>query len=533
MARPSLQAVGQNAIESFQRMTGPQRVTLGLAFAATAIGVFLVAQVTSSTPMGTLAADLEPDVAADVTAALEARGVPYELMAGGRVIQVPVDQVHDLRLDLVGQDVLGNTDGWTVLDDQGITSSAFDQRVGYQRAMEGELANTISSINAVRSANVHLVIPESDLFLDDEQMASASVLVDTGSQTLSAMQVQAVINLVASSVEGLTPGAVSLADQTGQVLAAPGGASAGLDLVGEANVATRVQFERSLAAKVENLLRNVVGPGFAIVEVSAELDFDTSTQTTESVNPILTDDGEQARVSETVKQEFYRSEIPGAEEGGELEIELPDDIDIDGDGAVDENVIYVDNERQFDAAFETVVSSTQNAPGAVRDLSVSVLMDDSKIVEDQLAAIETMVGAAVGLDPERGDTLAVNLLPFDESITTALEEAAEDPVIEAGGLDLVGLIRTVGTVVIALLVVLLALRFLARNPRRRVIESVELNELEAGAAAALEAGSTEEEEEENLGEPPEVRLQHLIANQTDDVAGVLRSWLNEAEEVGV
>ncbi|MEL6980986.1 MAG: flagellar basal-body MS-ring/collar protein FliF, partial [Actinomycetota bacterium] len=379
MARPSIQAVGQNALSSFERMTGPQRLTLGLAFAATAIGVFLVAQATNSTPMGTLAADLEPDVAAEVTAALEARNVPYELEAGGRVVQVPVDQVHQLRIDLAGQNVLGGTDGWTVLDDQGITASAFDQRVGYQRAMEGELAQTIASIDVVRSANVHLVIPESDLFLDDEQMASASVLVDTGSQTLSGMQVQAVINLVASSIEGMTPDAVSLADQTGRVLAAPGGATGGLDLDGDARFAARLEFERALGAKVENLLTNIAGPGLAIVEVSANLDYDASSTTSESVTPILTDDGEQAVISESVKQQFTRSEIPGAEEGGELEIELPDDIDIDGDGVVDENVIWVDNERQFDAAFESVVSTTQNTPGAVTDLSVAVLLDDADI----------------------------------------------------------------------------------------------------------------------------------------------------------
>ncbi len=530
MARPSLQAVGENALASFQRMTGPQRVTLGLAFAATAIGIFLVARATSATPMGTLAADLDPAVAADVTAALDARDVPYELQAGGRVIQVPVDRVHELRLDLVGENVLGNADGWGVLDDQGITASAFDQRVGYQRAMEGELARTISSIDAVRAANVHLVIPESDLFLDDEQMASASVLVDTGGQALSAMQVQAVINLVASSVEGLTPAAVSLADETGRVLAAPGGVSSGLDLEGDARFTARLDFERSLEQKAENLLTNIVGPGLAIVEVAADLDFDASTTTTEERRPIATDDGAQAAIRETTNEEFYRSEVPGAEEGGELEIELPDDIDLDGDGAVDENVIFVDNERDVEYGFETVTSTSQNAPGAVKDLSVAVLVDDAEIGEDQVAAIEELVGAAVGLNPERGDTLAVTRLPFDESVRASLEEGAVEPEIEAGGLDLVGLIRTAGTVVVALLVVLLALRFLARNPRRRVIESVELNELGTGSAAALEAGSPLVEED-TTGEPPELRLQHLIANQTDDVAGVLRSWLNEAEEV--
>ncbi|MGI9597405.1 MAG: flagellar basal-body MS-ring/collar protein FliF, partial [Acidimicrobiales bacterium] len=139
----NLQVIGQNAASSVQRMTGPQRVTLALAFAATALGVFLVAKTTSSTPMSTLYTDLEATAAADITAELDAQGVPYEVLNGGRVIQVPAGQVHNLRLNLSAQGLPNSDGGWSILDNQGITTSAFEQRVGYQRAMEGELASTI------------------------------------------------------------------------------------------------------------------------------------------------------------------------------------------------------------------------------------------------------------------------------------------------------------------------------------------------------------------------------------------------------
>ncbi len=553
MARPSLQAVGQNALGSFQRMTAPQRVTLGLAFAATAIGVFLLARATSAMPMTTLYANLDPDVAAEITAELDAQGVPYDLQAGGRVIQVPSADVHQVRLDLAAQDLPSGSGGWEVFENQGITASAFQEDVAYQRAMEGELAQTIASIDTVRSANVHLVMPESDLFAADDMHASASVLVDTGSQTLSAMQVQAVINLVASSIEGLTADQVSLVDGSGQVLAAPGGAGSSLDLEGDSRLRARLDYERSLETDLENLLANIVGPGLAMVTVAAELDFDAVTTTTEEHRPIESAEGDQLLINETTRNELYRTDLPAAEEGGELEIELPDDIDLDGDGELDEGVgEYILDERDANFAVDRVVTTSQNAPGAVTGLSVAVLLDEAEVDAARLGDIETLVGAAVGLNEERGDILAVQLLPINETVKTSIEESAVEPAVEAAGLDLVALIRTAGTVLIALIVVLLAIRNLARNPRRRVVEAVELSELEGGSAAELEAGETDEDdededdegepevaelaagdEEEEEGEPPEARLQHLIANQTEDVAGVLRSWLNETEEVPI
>lgn len=128
MAAVDIEAIGRSAAQSAQRMTGPQKATLALAFIATAVGMFVMSRVTSSTPMGTLYADLEPEAAAAVVDELEAQGVPYELEYGGRVVQVPADQVHELRLDMSAQGLPNSAGGWSVLEDQGLTTSAFDQR---------------------------------------------------------------------------------------------------------------------------------------------------------------------------------------------------------------------------------------------------------------------------------------------------------------------------------------------------------------------------------------------------------------------
>jgi flagellar M-ring protein FliF len=528
----NLQAIGQNAVAALQRMTGPQRVTLALAFAATALGVFLVARSTASSPMSTLYADLDPSVAADVTAELERQGVPYELTGGGRIIQVPSSQVYQARLDLAGQGLPGSSSGWPILDDQSITSTAFQQRIAYQRAMEGELARTISAIDAVRSADVHLVIPENDLIVDDGKQASASVLVNTGGGSISPMQVQAVVNLVASSVEGLATDQVSVVDEAGRVLAAPGGATAMLDLQGDARFRARLDYEAMLENDLETLLATIVGPGLAVVSVSTELDFDAVTTTTEEHKPLESADGGQLLLNRTTRNELYRDDAAATEEGGELAIELPDDITVDGGAeGVDQGVKYVLDERDEIYAVDKVITTSQNSPGAVTSLSVAVLLDENGVDADRVADIESLVGAAVGLNTERGDTLAVTLMPINESVKASIEEAAAAAELTetGGGLDLVGLIRTVGTIVVALLVVLLGIRFLARTPRRRVIDSIDLNELDAGGALALGPGSSESQLDE--GEPPEIKLQSLIANQTDDVAGVLRAWLNEADEV--
>lgn len=539
MANLGLQSVRANVTSSVKRMTGPQRITLGLAFAATVGAMFAVSHLTGGTPMSTLYTNLDSAAAAAVVAQLDAQAIPYELLDGGKVIQIPAAQVAKVRLDLSAQGLPSSGAGWSILDNQGITTSEFDQRVGYQRAMEGELAKTIKAIDGVGDANVHLVIPKDDLFSGDTVKASASVLVVTkGTQSISPTQVQAIVNLVSSSIQGMTPDQVSVTDQSGHILAAPGDTKAAVGLEGDSQLRAQRSFEDGVETDLESLLASVVGPGLAQVDVTADLDFDAVKTTSESYEPAKTADGAQSVLNETSRSEIYRDGAAAAETGVlgiETPTTQPTTSTTTGTGTggsatnsttTDPKAKYTLAERNANYAMNKVVTNAEQAPGAVKKLSVAVLLDETAIDASRLPEIQQLVTAAAGIDTNRGDTLAVSLLPINQAVKANIDAANAPADTGGSGLDIIGLIRTIGTVIVALVVIFFGLQFLRKGAGgRKVIDSINLSELET-ATPALGAGAVNDAEPI---EPPETRLQTLIANQPEEVAGVLRSWLSEAE----
>lgn len=517
-----MEAFGGSTVQSIRRMNTNQQILLGGVFVAVVALIFFVSRLGGSTSMGILYSGLEPETAAAVVDELESRGIPYELSDSGRVVWVPRQQVAEARLDMSAMGLPGSSDGWSILDEQGITSSEFDQRVGYQRAMEGELASTIAVIDGVAGANVHLVIPEQDLFVGDEIQASASVLLQTGGgASISPMQVQSIVNLVASSVEGLSADQVTVTDDAGRLLA--GGDDQGLaSMESDNQLRMRESFETDLERELSQLLAAVVGPDRAVVTVNAELDFDTVVRTEETFNESTNAAGETLPRSETTRLEQYAD--PGDIEGGVVEIE-EEILDGPEAGGADGSAYRLD-ERDVIYALDSVITSTETAPGAITSLSVAVAIDEAALPAERVAEIEQMVTAAVGADAARGDLVAVSLLPFDVSIEEAEAAAleAEEAAAAAAGNPIFGLIRLGGAVVIGLVVLILGILMLRRASRREVIDSVDLEDLPAGALGAGEDGRIELEKTED-------DLLELVANQPDDIAAVLRQWLSEPENV--
>lgn len=537
MAGNSIEAFGGSTVTSIRRLTMNQQAILGVVFAVVVGLVIFASQLGGSTSMGILYSNLEPETAADVADELESRGIPYELTDGGRVIWVPRQQVASARLDMSGAGLPATTDGWSILDNQGITSSEFDQRVGYQRAMEGELASTIAVIDGVASANVHLVIPEQDLFVNDEIKATASVLLQTADgQAVGSGQVQAIVNLVASSVEGLSVADVTVTDDAGRLLA--GGDADGLvGMESDKQMGMRESFEADVQRELEALLVAIVGPGRAVVNVSADLDFDTVILTQETFNESQNANGETLPLSETTRLEEYGDLAAAGDEGVvSIETEI-----LEGPAATTGagSTTYRLDERDVVYALDSVTTSTEKAPGTIRSLSVAVVIDEAAVPAERLAEIETMVGAAVGADTERGDLIAVSLLPFDISIEdqqAALELAAAAPEEVSGGLgDLLPMIRTGGAIVLGLLVLLMGLLMIRKASRRQVIDSIDLQALtsgEDGQPLSLEAGgSAAAVGASRRVEGTEDDLLELVANQPDDIAAVLRQWLTQPETV--
>ncbi len=475
MAEGSSDNVATNAMAALKRLDAAQQAILVGVFVVVVGTIVLVGRMGGSTSMGILYSDLDPSAAAAVVDELESRGIPYELTDAGRVVWVPRQQVATTRLDMSSAGLPNSSEGWSILDNQGITSSEFDQRVGYQRAMEGELALTIAVIEGVESANVHLVIPEQDLFVDDETRASASVLLQTSSDSsVAPSQVQAIVNLVASSIEGLAVSDVTVTDDRGRLLA--GGDDDQLAGV-EADNQTRLRngFESDIEDEVVALLDAVVGPGRSAVTVAADLDFNRVVTTAETYTEPVNALGATLPLSETTRLEQYGAS--GAQDSGALAIETEILFGVDPNADAAESDGYVLDERDVVYAIDSVKTSTETAPGAIKSMSVAVVIDETVLPAARVAEITEMVSAAVGATEERGDVIEVSLLPFDVSLeeqeAAALAAAVPVPV-ESNPMDM---IRTAGAIAMGFIVLLAGVFMLRRASRRKVIDRIDLDAL--------------------------------------------------------
>ena len=515
-----MKARGSRLLAGF---TPGQKAVLGLAFLAVVLGGWLFTKWSSNTPMVPLYSNLAAADASAVTQELVSKGVSYQLADGGSTVMVPRTDVYQLRLDLsaAGLPTQGNA-GYALLDEQGITTSEFRQRVDYQRALEGELANTIGAIDGVAKATVHLVIPEDDLFSADESKPTASVLVHERPGTgLTSGQVRAVVHLVASSVEGLTPQDVTVADGDGNVLNAPGedGMAGGGDLQAEQTI----RFEQSLGTNIESLLTPLVGTGRAVVRVKATLDFDKRQTTTESF-----DEEGAPVVNETTTHETYTGGTNQAQGALGPDAPLPTEA-----GSAYEKAAA---ERTF--AVGKVTETVQSAPGKVERLSVAVLVDGAAGNLNP-NAVEALVTAAAGLDPARGDSVVVEQAAFDTSAADAAKEAEARAAAAESKSQLMGMLQTGGAVLIVLVVLFLAWRSAKRSTVSRVPLPVAIGPVGSTAPGAGDVIDLAEDDEPTplappspaaLGRPPHIGvagtpLGQMIERQPDDVAQMLRGWL--------
>lgn len=515
-----------------------QKTTIAAILVALVAAIYTFSSWASTTDMAPLYIDLDTDDAAAITDELTVLGVDYELADQGRTVMVPRDRVYELRLDMSAVNLpTGGNEGYSLLDNQGITSTQFQQRVAFQRALEGELAKTIRAIDTVDAANVHLVIPEDDLFSGDDVFATASVLVQTSS-ILAPEQVQAIVNLVAGSVEGLREDAVTVADQNGLVLAAPG--QSPFDRAGSGGAMDQTRdFEQQLAGEITSMLTAVVGPGKVMVTVSAEMDWDATSTVSETHTPSAVPEGADPLVSsETTRTEAYTTTSSDGD-GGVLG---------EGEEATEStsNSNYSADDQSRDYVFDSTVQTVERQGGDIQRLNVAVLLDEAQVTETELAEIQTLVTGAAGLDTQRGDTLAVSRMAFDTTIADSLaaELDANPANAQPGG----GIISTAILGLIGLLIVVVGGIQLFRGSRPVEVEELDLATLtnslvaasrppiQATAAAAaaagpasaipLGAGTTEV-----MQASPEDELRALVDSQPDEVARLLRTWLADRRAV--
>jgi flagellar M-ring protein FliF len=508
-------------------MPAGQRVVAVLAAAALVLGGTAFVRWASAPTLVPLFTNLAASDASAIVDQLDAEGVPYELASGGASVLVPQEDVYRLRLRL-SADGLPEAEetGYALLDAQGVTASQFQQQVTYQRAMEGELARTIGAIDGVESAVVHLAIPQDDVFLTETAPPTASVLVRTRpGADVERDQVEAVVNLVASAVEGMAPEDVTVVDGDGRLLSTDtlaGGAGGG-----GRDEATS-DYEGRVRIGLQAMLDQVLGKGAAVATVTAQLDLDATDTTSER---FVTEEGVPP-LSQSTTSETYEGT------GGAAGVLGPDNIAVPN-GATDGGS-YAKESTTQDNAVGKVVEKRVGAPGDVVKQSVAVVVDTGRAGAVDVAQLTEMVNAAAGIDAARGDTVSVTRMPFDtsaaETAAAAGEQAAAAAEAEARG----AMLRTaLLAAVVLLLLVVAAIGAVVRRRRREdamdVVQELPWERVEdpaltavgaagqnalgaAGAAPALPAAS-------DPASRARADIEALVERQPDEVAELLRGWL--------
>ncbi|GAA4738611.1 hypothetical protein GCM10023350_23680 [Nocardioides endophyticus] len=518
---------------TFMSFTLGQRLVVAVGGAALLLAAFMVFRWVSTPNYAPLYSNLAAEDASAVVDELTAEGVPYELADSGSTIMVPRDKVYSTRITLSGQGLPADSgdQGYTLLDGQDISTSDFQEQTDFKRAMEGELSKTIEAIDGVNTAVVHLALPEKKVFSDEQDPTTASVLIDTSAGTAVAPEkVQAIVNLVASSIDGLDSGNVTVADSTGKVLSdesAAGGVGAGP----QAQAVT--DFQARKTQQIQTMLDRVLGAGNSTVQVSADLDFDKSIQESTTYNTKK----KTPALSESSSKETYTGTGTA---GGSTGVVGPDgQMDstgtaTTGDGRPNQ---YDKQSVTRDNAVEKTQEHREAAPGSVRSLHIGVVLDTESAQGVDAADVKDLISAAVGIDAARGDTVEVSTMAFDRSADTAAAEelaAANKAKADARRWSM---IRNGGIALAILAMVLLAWLRARRGKRERDARTEILVEqlrsdaaARAAAAAALEptpAVAALEAADQAANDEMRREIAALAERQPDEIATLLRGWLVE------
>ncbi|MGY1748503.1 flagellar basal-body MS-ring/collar protein FliF [Modestobacter sp. SYSU DS0511] len=495
-----------------------QKIVIGLLLTGLLFGGFFFTRWITAPTMSPLFSNLSSTDASAIVEELNAQGAAYQLADGGQTVMVAQDKVYDLRLAMSGQGLpAGNETGYALLDEQGITTSEFQQQISYQRALEGELSSTLKAISGVRTAVVHVALPKEQVFATDQGDPTASVLLDLKPGTqLSREQIQAVTHLVSSSVQGMSPDAVTVADSNGSVLSAAGEVTSA---AGDARSEMEQTYEARLAANAQQILDTVAGPGMAVVKVRADLDLDKRDATTERYE---FNEGTPP-LSEQRTVENYAG--TGGAVGGVLGAE---DLAVNGQG----ESTYEKESTTSNNAVDKTVETIAGAPGAINRLTVSVVMD-AGIAADQ-AAIQQLVGNAVGLDVARGDAITVAAMPFD---TTAADQAAADLAAAEEAEKTAAMWSMIKTGGIALGIALLVLVVWLRSRRNREEYEEFDDEVDALEQARIQVESIRDPElddhqarlESAQREKVRGEISEMVSERPDEVATMLRGWFAESK----
>lgn len=500
--------------DALATMPTRSKLVLGGAVLAVVFALFLLLRMLGAPSYALLSTGLDPKEAGKITTALDEGGIGYELRGNGTSVAVEKAQVGKARIALADAGVQAGTDsgpGFELFDKQSMGASDMQQRVNYQRALEGEITRTVDGVQGVSGSQVQLVLPEDDLFADEASPATAAVLLDGSADALAPGAVRGIAQLVSSSVKGLKSDQVTITDGTGQVLwPADDGMGAAGTTAGAAKQAAEARYASALEANLNSMLLRTVGAGKAQVQVNADLDMDNVTR----------DELRYAKRGVPIEttEESERLRGAGAAAAGGASgtgANIPQyAAGATGGGGANSN--YQRRSGTTKLGVDKTVSKVVQAPGTVKKLQVALVLD--RTVADP-NAVRTAVAAAAGIDPARGDQVAMSQMTFPK----ATEPKAAGPVPPG----LMGPLKWVGLGVLALLFLLVSSRALRKRESdaladpewlREINEPVRLAELESQTRVMPTASSAPDGLDQ---------LDQIMDREPERVAAQVRSWMAE------
>jgi flagellar M-ring protein FliF len=405
----AMQAAGADALSSLGSSFKPVMMLVGLAAAVAAgVGVVLWSQ---GPTYGLLYSNLADEEAAAITQSLSSAGIKYRMENGTGGISVPVERLNEARLMLAGQGVLQSGGFASLSKEGGLGVSQFMETARYQHALEQELARTISSLQQVAAARVHIAVARNSSFVRDRSPGSASVFLQMKpGRRLASEQVTAIVNLVASSLPDIDASQVTVVDQQGRLLSSPQGQDE--FAARDQQVEFTRQFEESYSQRIEALIAPLVGVGRVRAEVSAQFDMSAVEEAREQYSP----DSQIVR-SEQVSEDRRAGTAGAAGVPGSLSNQPQGRAP----NAAVANEAKQDGSTQSTRNYEIdrTIAYTRQPAGRLKRISVAVLVDnvqvkgkDGKLSEvaltpEQINRVTTLVKDAVGFDEERGDSVNV------------------------------------------------------------------------------------------------------------------------------
>ena len=476
--------------------------------------------------------DLAANDAGEVVTKLKELKIPYRISEGGNGILVPKEKVYEVRMTLASIGLpKGAGVGFEIFDNTRLGMTDFTQNVNYQRALQGELARTIDQFAEVENARVHIVMAEKSLFIDQEQPASASVVLQIApGKKLTPEQVQGIVHLVSSSVSGLKPERVTIVDNFGQMLAGFRQSDTSPEKISANQLVFKEKVERGMEERVRSMLDNALGAGKSIVRAACDLDFQQQEQTEERYlgdNQIIRSELSAKELSFT--EETKPVGVPGVRTAGGRKF---------GDPLPDTVPRHEKENRTLNYEVGKLIKKTLEPVGSIKRISVAVLVDGSyRKVEnaggemqtqyvprpqEELDKLSNIIKSAVNFDANRGDVVEVVSIPFDVP--------TETPVVPPGipqpeWMKKIEPYREFVKYAVTFLVALVVFFFIIRP----IIRSITAKSTVSGELIPQLPKTVGEAEQEYLEENKPLPFAEQIAQllSSDESKELMKSWLKQ------